>query len=256
MTRIMAIAAGKGGVGKTTTTVNLGSALAKLGKNVIIVDTNLTTPNVGLHLGMHGKMTTLNDVLEGNANIIDAIHIHESGMRVIPAGLHMRYLKTTNPNRLWDTVLDLFGSADFVLLDTPAGLEEGAKAVLNAGEEVLIVTNPEIPALTDALKTVRMAYESGAYVVGAVINKHRKDPKALRKEEIEAMLDLPVIGIIPHDDEVRKSIQAKNPVVLRKPKSPGAMAYKRLASELAGVEYTVPAEGLPVVNALKRMFGV
>ena len=171
MTRLIAVASGKGGVGKTTTTVNLGVALASFHKNVIIVDANLTTPNIGLHLGIHNPPYTLNDALEGKSSIVDAIALHESGVRVIPAGMNLKHLNTTKPQKLWDVALDLFGTADIVLLDTPAGLEEGAKSVLDASEEVLIVTNPEMPAVTDALKTIRIAYASGANVIGVVLNK-------------------------------------------------------------------------------------
>lgn len=255
MTRLIAIASGKGGVGKTTTAINLGVALTQFGKNVIVVDANLTTPNMGLHLGMHGPVITLNDVLEKKASIVDAIHLHPSGMRVILAAMNLSHLKTTKPDRLWDVVLDLFGSADIVLLDTPAGLEKGAKSVLEVGEEVLIITNPELPAVTDALKTTRVAYQSGARVLGAVVNKVRKEHGEMRKDLIESTLDLPVLAMIPHDDEVRKSIRLKNPVVLRKPNSPAAYAFKKLAADLLGIKYELPADATPVLSALRRIFG-
>ncbi len=256
MTRLIAVASGKGGVGKTTTVVNLGAALTQFNKNVIILDANLTTPNVGLHLGMHKLDTNLNDVMAGNASLVDAIYMHESGLRVIPAGLHLKHLRTSAPEKLWDIVLDLFGSSEAVILDTPAGLERGAQAVLDAGEEVVIVTNPELPAVTDALKTVRTAYESGAYVLGAVVNKHRDDHAEMNLDEIESMLDIPILATIPHDDEVRKSIKMNNPVVFREPESPASRSYKKLASELFGVNYELPAKGIGVGRFLKKLFGI
>lgn len=256
MTRLIAVASGKGGVGKTTTTVNLGAALAGFHKNVIIVDANLTTPNIGLHLGIHAPLVTLNDVLEGRASIVDAIHLHESGLRVIPAGMHLKHLKTTNPDRLWDVALDLFGSADVVLMDTPAGLESGAKSVLNVGEEVLIVTNPEMPAVTDALKTIRIAHTSGAQVIGVVLNKVVSDSYEMDIDDIESILDTRVIATIPHDDNVRGSIRLKNPIVIRHPNSGASKAFKKLAADVMGIEFELPAEGRPVVNALKKIFGL
>lgn len=257
MTRLIAVASGKGGVGKTTTTCNLGVALSQLEKSVIALDANLTTPNIGLHLGMHDPLVSLNDVLEDRANIVDAIALHESGLRVVPAGLSMKHLRTLNPDRLWNIVLDLFGSADFVLLDTPAGLEKGAKSVLEAGEEVIIVTNPETPALTDALKTTRMAYRSGSNVLGCVLNRVRNEPQEISINEVESMLDIPVIGIIPEDPEVRKSIHTSSgPVVYRKPNSPAAKAYRKLAADIAGIELELAAEGRGTVNILKRLFGI
>ena len=132
MTRLIAVASGKGGVGKTTTVVNLAASLAKFGKNVIIVDANLTTPNIGIHLGMKPPMKTLHDVIAGKASITDAIYLHDSGFRVIPAGVHLKHLKFSIPHKLWDIVLGLFGTADAVILDTPAGLEKGSKSILDA----------------------------------------------------------------------------------------------------------------------------
>ncbi|MFH1424278.1 MAG: cell division ATPase MinD [archaeon] len=256
MTRLIAVASGKGGVGKTTSTVNIGAALAKFGRNVIVLDANLTTPNVGLHLGMHGPLTTLNDVIEGKATITDAIYLHHSGLRVIPAGISLRHLKSADPARLWDIMLDLFGSAEVVLLDTPAGLESGAKAVLDAAEEVLIITNPEVPAVTDALKTIRVAKHSGAQPIGVVINKVTNDHGEMSKEEVEAMLDLPVIAQIPFDKEITRSIKMKSPIVLRYPTSPAAKAYTKLSADLVGIEHEIKAEGWGAVHFLKKLFGV
>lgn len=256
MTRLIAIASGKGGAGKTTTTVNLGIALASFHKNVIVVDANLTTPNIGLHLGIHNPQFTLNDALEGKASIVDAIALHDSGLRVIPAGMNLKHLRTTKPDRLWNVALDLFGTADIVLLDTPAGLEQGAKAVLDTGEEVLIVTNPEMPAVTDALKTVRIAYASGANVIGAVLTKVRKGHDLMSKKEIESILDTNIIAEVPFDHEVSHSINMKNPIVLRKPNSPASMAYKKLAADLLGIDYDIRAAGWPVLQSIKKMFGI
>ena len=255
MTRLIAVASGKGGVGKTTTVVNLGAALTNLNKNIIVLDANLTTPDMGSHLGMMPEVS-LNDVLEGNADLVDAVSMHSSGLRVLLAGVHLKHLRTTNPSRLWDIVFDLFGSADAVILDTPAGLEKGAKAVLDAGEEVIIVTNPDIPAVKNAARTVQIAYESGAHVLGAVLNKTRKEPGEIKPEHIEAVLGIPVLSTIPHDDEVRNSIRLQSPIVLRKPNSPAARAYKQLAADLMGIELKLPPKDGLFRKALKNIFGI
>src|SRR3989338_10734519 len=93
MAKLITITSGKGGVGKTTTAINLGAALNAFGKEVIILDANLTTPNIGLHLGAPLVPVSLNHVLSGKAKIVDAIYEHESGTKVIPSSLSVRDLK-------------------------------------------------------------------------------------------------------------------------------------------------------------------
>lgn len=256
MTRLIAVASGKGGVGKTTTVVNLAAALAGFDKNVIIVDANLTTPNIGLHLGMKYPMKNLHDVIVGKANLADVVYLHPSGFRIIPAGIHLKHLKQSIPHRLWDIVMDLFGSADAVILDTPAGLEKGAKAVLDAAEEVIIVTNPELPAVTDALKTIRIAKQSGAQVLGAVVNRAKGEHWEMKTREIEDLLEIPVIKKIPYDTTVGKALKAKTPVVLYDPQAPSSLAFSKLAAELFDVKHHVPESEWMIGRVLRRVFGI
>ncbi len=256
MTRLIAVASGKGGVGKTTTVVNLAAALAKFQKNVIIVDANLTTPNVGLHLGMRPPMKTLHDVISGKASITDAVYLHDAGFRVIPAGVHLKHLKFSIPHKLWDVVLDLFGTAEAVILDTPAGLEKGAKAVLDAAEEVIIVTNPEHPAVTDALKTIRIAHKSGAQVLGTVINKIHGKHWEMSARAIEHELELPILAKVPYDISVQHAIKAKKPVVLHNPNAPASKAFTKLAADLFDVEHKLRGGGWEIGKIIRRIFGM
>ncbi len=256
MTRLIAVASGKGGVGKTTTVVNLAAALADFGKNVIIVDANLTTPNIGLHLGMKYPMKNLHDVIVGKANLADVVYLHPSGFRIIPAGIHLKHLKQSIPHRLWDIVMDLFGSADAVILDTPAGLEKGAKAVLDAAEEVIIVTNPELPAVTDALKTIRIAKQSGAQVLGAVVNRVKGEHWEMKSREIENLLEIPILKKVPYDNTVGKALKAKTPVTLYDPNAPSSLAFRKLAAELFDVKHQIKDEEWLVARVLRRIFGM
>src|SRR3990167_10592510 len=112
MTRVIACLGGKGGVGKTTLVANLGTAMAELGANVLAVDSNLTTPNLGFHLGVPLYPKTLHDVLKGEASLEETIYAHPSGLKVIPAGISMADLKSTNPKNLGKAVLDLIGDYD------------------------------------------------------------------------------------------------------------------------------------------------
>src|SRR3989338_7722171 len=102
MGKLITITSGKGGVGKTTTAINLGAAINKFGKDVIVVDTNLTTPNVGLHLGAPIVPVNLNHVLLGKAKVSDAIYEHESGTKIIPSSLSIKELKRLDHSKLKD----------------------------------------------------------------------------------------------------------------------------------------------------------
>src|SRR3990167_6287456 len=112
MAKLLTIISGKGGVGKTTTAINLGAALNSFGKEVIVLDANLTTPNVGLHLGAPIVPVNLNHVLNGKANIADAIYEHESGMKIVPSSLSVRELRKLNHGKLKEVGRKLRKMAD------------------------------------------------------------------------------------------------------------------------------------------------
>ena len=115
--RLITITSGKGGVGKTTSAINLGAALNSFGKEVIIVDANLTTPNVGLHLGAPIVPVNLNHVLSGKAKVADAIYEHDSGTKIIPSSLSVKELRRLNHKKLKDVGKKLRKMADFVIFD-------------------------------------------------------------------------------------------------------------------------------------------
>ena len=165
MAKIYAILSGKGGVGKTTTAINLGSSLNYLGEDVIIVDGNLTTPNVGIHLGAPIVPTTLNHVLNGQAKLEDAIYEHESGTKIIPASLSLKESEKINYKRLIEVTKRLKKISNHILIDSAAGLGEEAKSSMYAADEIIIVTNPEMSAVTDALKAIKLSEEMGKPVV-------------------------------------------------------------------------------------------
>src|SRR3989344_3526732 len=156
MTRYVGILSGKGGVAKTTTALNLGAAFTYFGRDAIVVDGNLTTPNLGLHLGAPVVPINLHHVLKGKNSINEAVYTHDSGLKIIPAGLSVSDLQGVNPDKLKNVLAGLDGLADLVIVDGSAGLGREALAVLQAVQDVIIVTNPELPAVTDALKMIKV----------------------------------------------------------------------------------------------------
>lgn len=251
MTKIMCLASGKGGVGKTMLTANLGAALAERGKDVVIMDANLTTPNLGLHLGIPLFPVTLHDVLKGTAQIQDAIYEHERGLKIVPAGISLRDLRGVDVKNIQNAVLDMLGKADIVLMDCAAGLGREALSAMEASDEILIVTNPDISSLTDALKAAKLAEELGSRVAGAVINRVSGKAHELKITEIEKMLgDIEILAEIPEHEKVKRAISRRSPVVYRYPDSLPSQHIKALAAKLVGEEYRIS------IPWYKRLFGI
>jgi septum site-determining protein MinD len=240
MTKIITCASGKGGAGKTMLTANLGVALAELGKNVVILDSNLTTPNLGLHLGLPLYPKTLHDILKGDANLEDAIYEHESGLRIVPAGIALKDLKGVDARDLPNALLDLVGNTEFVIIDAAAGLGREALAAIETADEMILVTTPELPAVTDALKAAKLAEQVGTKVSGLIINRVARKGHELRTEDIVGMLDTELLAEIPEDINVQQSISKKTPVLYHKPNSPASIEIKKLAAKLTGMEFRIP----------------
>lgn len=237
MKRIIVITSGKGGVGKTTTAINLGAAMRHFGRDILIVDGNLTTPNIGLHLGSPEVPVTLNHVLSKKAEVFEAVYEHESGLKIIPSSLSIKELKKIKPERLKDFKRDFSKVCDIVIVDSSAGLGNEALSAISMADELIVVTNPEMPAITDALKTVKLAQEMKKSVLGVIITKVRKDEIEMHPDVVKEMLEVPVLGMVPYDLDVQRSLNLKNAVVNTHPKSSPARAYKEIAARILNVDY-------------------
>jgi len=235
--KVYVVISGKGGVGKTTSTINLGSSMNELGREVIIVDANLTTPNIGLHLGSPIVPISLNHVLSNDARVEDAIYEHESGTKILPASLSIDKLKDIDSSKLSDVSKKLRKIADHIFLDASAGLGDEARGAIAAGDEIIIITNPEISAVTDALKTIKLAEEMNKIVLGVIITRSTGKPWEMDIPTIRDMLEVPILGIVPEDDAVKESQRMKKPVIHSHPKSKSAKEYRKIARKILGPEY-------------------
>jgi septum site-determining protein MinD len=234
MSRIISVISGKGGVGKTTLVSNLGAALTKHGKNVVIIDGNVTTPNLSLHLGIPFYPVTLHDALRDDKPIESAIYNHHNGMKIIPASLSIDSLKGVDMNKLEEALSSLLGKTDMIIIDSAAGLGKEALASMSVADELLIVTNPELPAVTDALKTIKIAQDNGIRILGVVVNRVRGLKHEMLMDDIRSMLEVPIISIVPEDIAVPKSIANKTPVVHHRPRSKSSIEFHKLASKIIG----------------------
>lgn len=236
MGRIISIISGKGGVGKTTTAINLGVALNKLGKEVIVVDANLNTPNIGIHLGAPIVPITFNHVLKGKAEMSEAIYEHASGTKIVPSSLSVKEITKFNTKRIPRTIGELKDRADFIIIDSAAGFSEEAIATIEAAEEIIIVTNPEMPSVTDALKAAKVAKENKREVRGVIVTRHRNQSYEMSTASIKSMLEAPIIGVVPEDVAIKKALNKRDAVVHTFPKSKVSKKYLEIASKIAGIE--------------------
>ncbi len=252
MSKIICVASGKGGVGKTTSVINIGSALNKFGYDTIIVDGNINTPDIGLVLGMPANGTNLSDVLLNKKTIYETVYLHPNGTKVVPAGLNMWQLKDMNMEKL-NEIKKLKNYCDIILLDCAPGINDDVEKCIKISDGVLIVTNPEIHSVTDALKTVFLAKKYNKPVIGAVINKFEGKEYEMSAENIEQFLGVPVISVIPFDNKVKKALSERKTIVDAYPFSKASIGFKKAAAKIIGQDYIVK-EGLlqRIFNFFKR----
>jgi septum site-determining protein MinD len=235
-TKFILFASGKGGTGKTTTAINIGCALTNFAKDVVLVDANLSTPHVGIMLGSPRLKNTLNKALDGSRDIRKSAYVHPSGLKIIPASIAREDFEDNQVQRLKTVLVDLAGTAEIVLLDAPAGFTPEFTHLLRASDELIIVTNPELPAVSDALKLAQLADEHDIPVLGVVLNKQNL-LHSLTPQNVEAFLERPLLGMVPLDKSVNSSLLHKQPVVYMHPDSSAAVNFKRIAAKMMGQHY-------------------
>ena len=235
MVRVFTLASGKGGTGKTTLTVNIGTSLAQLGKRTYIMDADIGMANLGLLLGLEDVPITLHEVLAGKASISDAVYEGPGGVKVVPSGISLQGFQQANPELLKDVLTELATRCDFLLIDAPAGISRDGVIPLAIADEVLLVVNPELSSIVDALKTRILTEVVKGHVFGAIINRTGADGNELVREKMEKVLGVKVIGTVPDDPNIRKSASYKTPVVVKFPDSAASVAIRGIAAGLAGV---------------------
>jgi len=237
MTRVIGVFSGKGGVGKTTLTSNLAYALTELGHDVTVIDGNLTTPHLGMHLGLHLADKTLHHVLKGKAKLRDATYRHPYGFKVIPGSLAVDDLTGVNIENMSKVVLNLLDKTDFVLIDAAPSLGREAVSVLEHADEVLFVANPDLPSVADTLKTLNVAERLNKKVLGIVLNRVTKKGHELKRREIERIVEKNILAEIPEDENVAMAIASKVPVIDFNQHAPASVEIRRLAHQMVGKQF-------------------
>lgn len=232
MARIIVFASGKGGTGKTTVVANLGTALAQLGKKTIALDADVTMANLGLILGLEGKKITLHEVLSGKKKAKQAVYNGPAGLKVVPCGMSLNGVQKVKLERLKKAVLGLAANADFLLVDSPSGMGHDSITALAVAQEAIFVITPNFASVLEAMKIKRVVERLHAKSPKLIINRASGERTDLPQKEIESILELPVLGVIPEDIEVKHAIALGEAVVVRSSKAPAAKAFKKLAATL------------------------
>ena len=262
--RAIVVTSGKGGVGKTTTTANLGAALAKLGEKVAVVDVDVGLRNLDVVMGLEGRVVfDLVDVLEGRARLRQALIRDKrvENLFLLPAS-QTKDKEALDPERFKEVVRALLEEEGFdrVLIDSPAGIEKGFQTAAAPAEGALVVVNPEVSSVRDADRIIGLLEAREVRENFLVINRLRPRMVArgdmISEEAVVEILGLQPIGIIPEDEQVIVSTNQGEPLVL-KGTGPAAQAYMDTARRLRGEE--VPFRALEdaqgLLGVLKRLFG-
>lgn len=234
MGKVIGIMSLKGGVGKTSVVTALGAAISGFDKKVLLIDGNLSSPSLGLHLNIVEPKVTLHHVLSRTAQPKEAIY-DVGGIHVMPASIFSKI--ETSPLTLKDKIKSLKRSYDVIIIDSAPKLDEETLAVILASDQIITVTTPDHPTLSATIKAIKLAKQRGANISGLILNKvHDKDFE-LSIKEIENVLDVPVLAVIPYDINALKAVSNMEPSTTFKPRSRGSIEYKKLAAVLVGEEY-------------------
>ena len=223
----------KGGVGKTSVVVALGKAIAKKGKKVLLVDGNLSAPNLGMHFKIINPEKSIHNVLARESHAKDAIHNLED-IDVIPGSIFTK--KQVNPLKLKDRMSYLKRKYDYVIYDSSPSLGEETLGVMLASDGIVVVTTPDHPTLSTTIKAVNLAKRRGISIHGVVINKFHGKKFEIPLESVEDVLEVPVVAVIPHDVKVLEALSEFIPSVDYKPNSKASKEYMKLAGSFVGEE--------------------
>lgn len=234
---VYAISSGKGGVGKTTTTVNLGTALAQMGNTVAIVDADLSMANLGGFVGLSTVSPTIHEVLAGKARLEEATYELAENILAVPGGSDLDVYAEASVEELGDVVQTLRERVDFVFLDVGAGVSHESVLPLGLADGVLLISTPEPASVRDARKTIKVTDRADGTIEGLIVTLTRAESD-VNPEKIAKTLDVPLLGTVPDDDTVRESMYAGTPLVVHDPESDAAVAYRKLAARIAELAET------------------
>ena len=260
--RVIVITSGKGGVGKTTTNANIGTALAKAGKKVVMIDTDLGLRNLDLLLGLENRFVyTIVDVVEERCKLKQALVKDKKNPNLcLLAAAQTRDKTAVTEEQLKNICEELKKDFDFILVDCPAGIEQGFQNAVAGASEAIVVTTPEMSAVRDAdriigLLEAKEEIKSYKLLINRVRPNLIKSNDMMSVEDVVEILSAPLIGIIPEDTGIITSTNKGEPIV-NDEKSLAGKAYKNVAKRIMGedVPFLNLEEDTGVMAKVKKFF--
>lgn len=219
MSEVIVITSGKGGVGKTTTTANVGTGLAALNKKVVLIDTDIGLRNLDVVMGLENRIVyNLVDVVEGNCRINQALIKDKkySDLYLLPSA-QTRDKTSVTPEQMKQLTDELREQFDYVLLDCPAGIEQGFKNAIAGADRAIVVTTPEVSAIRDADRIIGLLEANELKRTELVVNRLRMDMvkhgDMMTVEDVCEILAIPLLGAVPDDEQVVISTNQGEPLV-------------------------------------------
>lgn len=247
MGKTIVITSGKGGVGKTTSTANIGAALSIYGNKVAVVDADIGLRNLDVVLGLENRIVyNLVDVAEGKCRLKQALIKDKrfSSLFLLPAA-QTKDKSAVNPLQMKKICMDLEKIFDYVVVDCPAGIEQGFRNAIAGAKEALVVTTPEVSSVRDADRIISLLNTNGIYDIKLIINRIR--PEMMRKGEmmdindVLDILSIELIGVIPDEKDIVVASNRGEPVASLNA-SPTGLAYRDIARRIMGEEVPLTTE--------------
>lgn len=241
MGEVIVITSGKGGVGKTTTTANVGTGLAKLDKKVVLIDTDIGLRNLDVVMGLENRIVyNLVDVVEGNCRIKQALIKDKRcpNLYLLPSA-QTRDKTSVNPEQMKKLVTDLKSEGfDYILLDCPAGIEQGFKNAIAGADRALVVTTPEVSAIRDADRIIGLLEANEMKNTHLIVNRIRMDMvkrgDMMSMEDVVEILAIDIIGAVPDDENIVVATNQGEPLVGND--SLAGQAYLNICHRILGEE--------------------
>lgn len=219
MSEVIVVTSGKGGVGKTTTSANVGTGLADLGKKVVLIDADIGLRNLDVVMGLENRIVyNLVDVIEGSCRLKQALirDKRHAGLYLMPAS-QSRDKNCISPGQMTKLIDNLKGIFDYIIIDCPAGIEQGFQNAIAGADRALVVTTPEVSAIRDADRIIGLLEANDIRQIDLIVNRLRPDlikrGEMMTVEDVTDILGLPLIGVVPDDENVVIATNQGEPLV-------------------------------------------